>query len=234
MVWAHKQLLVMPGIAGTALAAVIGLLVALAVALWPRLDGSAGNIAFAVAGVALVSLVCTFFNAALILAADDALSGRPVTVGGSYARAARRFPAIAAWAAVGVLVWLGGALLERVPVVGWVLEKALGIAWGFATYLVLPAMMVDGLGVREALRTSGRSFGRDGGRVVRGSLWIGLPTLLAYLAALGLLVLGFGSDDPVLTVLAAVCAGLLVAVATAVGAGLSGVFRTRLYREARA
>ncbi|MEV7024202.1 DUF6159 family protein [Kitasatospora sp. NPDC093558] len=234
VLWAHKQLLAMPGIAGVVVAAAIGLLVALEVALWPQLGGSAGNIALAVAGVALVTLICTFFNAALILAADDALSGRPVTVGRSYARAARRFPAIAAWAATGILVWLAGALLERVPVVGWVLEKALGIAWGFATYLVLPAMMIDGLGLRDALRNSGRSFGRDGGRIVRGSLWIALPALLAWLAALGLLILGFRSNDTALMILAAVGAGLLAAVATAVSASLSGVFRTRLYREARA
>ncbi|MFB7469427.1 DUF6159 family protein [Kitasatospora sp. NPDC056184] len=232
VVWEHKRLLLLPGGAWVVQAAVVAALVAVGSALWSGDRAGAVDVALVVVGVLLVTLVGTYANAALILAADQALQGRPVRIGRSCAAAAGRLPVIALWALVGVVAVSLGALLDRVPLVGPLLERLFGIGWAVVTYLALPAMMIDGLGVRDAMRRARRIGRGSGGRIVRGSIWTSLPVLVAIAPVLTLLVLGLSSDDHLTAGLAVVCAGLLAAASATVGTGLAGVFRTRLYREA--
>ncbi|WP_371523121.1 hypothetical protein [Kitasatospora sp. NBC_01300] len=215
--WAHKTLLLLPGIAGVALAGVVGVLALGVTGLWS--EALAGDIALVVVAVLVVAVFATFFNAVLIVAADDALRGRPVGIGAGYGRALRRLPAIVVWALVGVVVIFFGSLL------------LVGIWWAMASYLVLPAMMIDGVGVREAMRTSRRAFRAHGGDSGRSSTWIALPVTLSFFPSVAVFGVGLTAADRVSGVLAMVGAALWLAVAVTVTASLSGVFRVRHYRE---
>ncbi|MFE6869232.1 DUF6159 family protein [Kitasatospora sp. NPDC057692] len=227
----HKRLLLLAGGAWVVPAAMVGALVVVGSGLWSEDGAGAAGVALAVVGVVVATLVGTYANAVLILAADQALQGRPVRIGRSCAAAAGRLPVIALWALVGIVAVSVGSLLDRVPLVGPLLERLFGIGWVVVTYLTLPAMMIDGLGVRDAMRRARQLCGSDGWRIVRGSIWISLPGLVATAPVLTILVLGLSSDGHLTAVLAVACAGLLTAVAATVSTGLSGVFRTRLYRE---
>ncbi|MEV7359357.1 hypothetical protein [Kitasatospora sp. NPDC091276] len=106
-----------------------------------------------------------------------------------------------------------------------------GLSWAMASYLVLPAMMIDGIGVREAMRTSRQAFRARGGDTARSSTWIALPVLLSFLPSVAVFGLGLTAVDRVFGVLAMAGAALWLAVAVTVTASLSGVFRVRHYRE---
>ncbi|MEV7770239.1 hypothetical protein [Kitasatospora sp. NPDC086791] len=172
-----------------------------------------------VAALLVLAVFATFFNAVLIVAADDALRGRPVRIGASYRRALRRLPAVVAWALVGaVVIVLGSVLL-------------VGLPWVMASYLVLPAMMIDGSGVREAMRTSRQAFRAHGGDTTRGSIRTALPVTLSFVPSAVVFALGLTAADRLLGVLAVAGAALWLALAVTVTASLSGVFRVSHYRE---
>ncbi|MER8101083.1 hypothetical protein [Kitasatospora sp. NPDC094016] len=215
--WEHKALLLLPGIAGVVLAGLVGALASGVAGLWS--GAVLGNVASVVVAILAVAVCATFFNAVLIFAADDALRGRPVGIAAGYGRALRRLPAIVLWALVGVVVIFLGSLL------------LVGIWWAMASYLVLPAMMIDGVGVREAMRTSRRAFRAHGGDSTRSSTWIALPVTLSVFPSVAVFGVGLTAVDRVSGVLATAGAALWLALAVTVTASLSGVSRVRRYRE---
>lgn len=217
VMWEHKALLLLPGIAGVVLAGLVGALALGVTGLWS--GAVLGNVALVVVAILVGAVCATFFNAVLVAAADDAMQGRPVGIGAGYGRALRRLPAIVVWALVGVVVIFFGSLL------------LVGLSWAMASYLVLPAMVIDGIGVREAMRTSRQAFRARGGDTARSSTWIALPVLLSFLPSVAVFGLGLTAVDRVFGVLAMAGAALWLAVAVTVTASLSGVFRVRHYRE---
>lgn len=223
----HKRLLLLPAVAGTGLALLVGALVLLEL----RLGASGGSAALGVAGIVLVVCLATFLSAVLICAADDALRGQPVSIAAGCARAVRRLPALLAWAVLGSLLAAVGSLLDRVPVVGLLLEKVFGIAVGLLSYLVLPAMTIDGLGVLAALQQTGKLLRHSGGQQIRGTIWIYLPVFLALLPAAVVVVLGVESDNQVLALAALAGAAAWMALAVTLAVTISGIFRTMLYHD---
>ncbi|MGW2255697.1 hypothetical protein ACWCXH_36925 [Kitasatospora sp. NPDC001660] len=221
VVWGQKRLLLVPGAAGVALAGVVGLLVASEMWLWSSARAVWGNVTLGVAGVLVLALVATFFAAVLIVVANDALQGRPVRIGAGYTRATRRLPTIAAWAVASCAVILVGAPL------------LIGIWWAMAGYFVLPGIALDGLGIRAALRNSRKAYQRDGWESMRSSWWTSLPVVLTLVPSLVVFGVGLSAVDHVFGTLMMAGSVLLLSTATMLSAGLSGVLRTRLYRELR-
>ncbi|MFJ7243711.1 hypothetical protein ACIQWA_03605 [Kitasatospora sp. NPDC098652] len=213
VVWRRKRLLLLPGLT----VAVVGGVAASVV--WAEVL-LGGSLVVGVAGLVVLLFLVTFGNAAMLIAADDALRGRAVGVGSSCARAAGRLPVIAGWAVGGALTMLVGAVL------------LVGVGWLMASYLVLPALVLDDVGVREALRRSREVYRREGWASARGSGWLALPVVLTLMPSLVVLVLGLTSKDRVLGALLVAGAVVCLGGGLAVTAGLSGVFRVRYYREA--
>ncbi|MFJ4593606.1 MULTISPECIES: hypothetical protein [unclassified Kitasatospora] len=173
-----------------------------------------------VVGVVVLAVVATFLNAVMLIAADDALWGRPVAIRGCYARAAGRWRAIAGWAPVGALGVVGAMLL-------------VGMAWSLASYLVLPAVVLDGAGVREARRRARESYRRDRGRFTEGSGAVTAPVLVTLLPSLVMFAAGLTLTGRGLGVLLMVGAALCLGVGVTASASLYGVFRVRLYLESK-
>ncbi|MBV2155590.1 hypothetical protein [Kitasatospora sp. SUK 42] len=207
----RKELLLLPGIATAVLGGLSWLLV------WVDLKVGE-SVALEVGGVLVLAVLATFFSAVTLLAADDALRGRPVAIGACYARAAGRLRVIAGWAPVGALLVLGALLVVGIPL-------------SFACYLVLPAVVLDGVGVRTALRTSRAVHRRDRGRFMQGANAMTAPVLVSVLPALVLFVVGLTATDRGLGVLLMVGAALCLGAGVTVTASLYGVFRVLLYRE---
>ncbi|MFD8705774.1 hypothetical protein ACFV1W_24725 [Kitasatospora sp. NPDC059648] len=213
VVWRRKKLLLLPGIT----VAVVGGGAALVVRAEVLLGGS---LALGVAGLVVLSFLAVFGTSALLVAAADALRGRPVGIRASCGRVAGRVRVIAGWAPIGLVQVLGALLL-------------VGMAWALGNYLVVPALVLDGVGVREAVRRSREVYRRDRADLMRGSTWLALPFLLTFLPSVVLFVLGLVATDRGLGTLMSAAAALCLWAGTTVTASLSGVFRARLYLESK-
>jgi hypothetical protein len=229
----NRRLMVFPLLSGAALAVISG---AVAVPVFLRERAASSSPAVEVVSVGLgyllVGFVFTFSAAAMICAVDDVLRGEPARIGASYRRAARRWWPLLAWSLLTTTVLLLIRQLERLPVVGWILDELFSAAWAAATYLALPAMMIDGLGVVEGTRRSARMLRVTFTRQVYGSLWIALPLMLAMVLGFVAFMLGVESNRLGPAVAGGVVAVLLLVGVLLVGATVSGIFRTVLYRDA--
>jgi hypothetical protein len=148
---------------------------------------------------------------------------------------------IFAWAAValfvGILISAIQSLLQQVAggVVSAIVGGLAGFAWAVATFFVIPVIAIEGLGPKEALKTSAHVVKERWGEGVVGSSAIGLITFfVAILPAIVMMVLGF-----LLAGSSAVGGGLLIAIGVLVfviallfQTTIMAVFRVALYRYA--
>ncbi|MFF2630909.1 DUF6159 family protein [Kitasatospora griseola] len=196
-------------------------------------DGAGpGTVAALVAGYLALGFGLTVSTAAMTRAVADVLDGTPARYGANLRASIAGWRRLLGWSLLSSTVLVAARQLERVPVVGELLDDVVGVAWSLATYLVLPGIVLDDLPIREAARRSGRLLRTTFRRQVFGSLWIALPLGLAVLGGLVAVMLAIESNRPGPAVVTAVLAGLLLAAALLVGATVSGIFRTVLYREA--
>ncbi|MCC9310423.1 DUF6159 family protein [Kitasatospora sp. RB6PN24] len=183
-------------------------------------------------GYLLSGFVLTLCSAAMICAVDAVLRGEPARIGVHCRRALRHWRRLLAWSLLSTTVLLLVRQLERIPFVGWMMDELFGAGWTVATYLALPAMMIDGLGVVEGTRRSARMARETFSRRVYGSLWIALPLVLSVLLGFVAFMLGVESNDVAPAAAGGLVAVLLLVGALLVGATVSGIFRTVLYRDA--
>ncbi|MFG2847571.1 hypothetical protein ACGF12_31040 [Kitasatospora sp. NPDC048296] len=213
LVWRRKKLLVLPGVTVAVVGGVAGLVVWAEVLL-------GGSLVLGVAGLVVLSFLAVFGHAALLIAAADALRGRPVGVRSSYGRAAGRVPGIAAWAPISAAQLLGAV-------------SVVGAAWSLGSYLVVPAMVLDGVGVRDAMRSSRETYRRDRAGFIRGTSVLATPFLLTFLPSVVVFFVGLTATDRRLGAMLVGCAGLFLGAGATVTASLFGVFRARLYLESK-
>ena len=188
----------------------------------------------AVVGVYLATLVATYFAVALAAASTEVLDGRNATVGGATAVASARLGAIAGWALVLTTVNLViQALRSRAGIIGSLLLGAATVAWGLATFLVVPIVALEGLGPLAALDRSASLFRQKWGEQLVGTVSIGvLFALLGTVPAVALMFLGFASGSGTLAVALVVVGVLFAVVAGVLGSAARAVFSVALYRYA--
>lgn len=181
----------------------------------------------------LLTFITIFFNVAQVCAADDRMTGGDPSIGSALSDATKHLTAIAPWALVSMVVSMVlRAIEERGGWIGKIVAGMLGLAWALITYLVLPILVIEGIGVREAITRSKELFVKTWGETVSGELGMSLVAFVAVLVPLPFLLLIGGGGQPVMvgTAIALGVAWLLV-VATVLGA-LNMVFRVALYRFA--
>jgi membrane-anchored glycerophosphoryl diester phosphodiesterase (GDPDase) len=200
-----------------------------------------GALPLVIIGVYLLTVVGVFASVALASCATEALEGRDTTVAQGISAARGRMKLIFAWAAValfvGILISAIQSLLQQVAggVVSAIVGGLAGFAWAVATFFVIPVIAIEGLGPKEALKTSAHVVKERWGEGVVGSSAIGLITFfVAILPAIAMMVLGF-----LLAGSSAVGGGLLIAIGVLVfviallfQTTIMAVFRVALYRYA--
>lgn len=200
-----------------------------------------GALPLVIIGAYLLTVVGVFSSVALASCATEALEGRETTVGQGISAARGRMKLIFAWAAValfvGVLISVIQGLIEEVAgsIVGAIVGGLAGFAWAVATFFVIPVIALDGLGPKEALKTSAHVVKERWGEGVVGSSAIGLITFfVAILPAFAIMFLGF-----VLLGSSAVGGGLLITIGVLVfviallfQTTIMAIFRVALYRYA--
>ncbi|MFB6218172.1 MAG: DUF6159 family protein [Halobacteriaceae archaeon] len=103
----------------------------------------------------VVSVLATFFNAALVHESAAAMRGEAPSVRGGLAAAWGVIGRILVWGVVSSTVGLVLHNLERDRRVGPLVTALLGASWGILTYFVVPVLVFERTGLRETLTRSG-------------------------------------------------------------------------------
>jgi hypothetical protein len=177
----------------------------------------------------ILTLIATFANAVIVAIADARLRGAPISVRQALSDTAGRLPLLLAWALLSATVGLALRILEeRLPRAGPIAAALAGVAWSLATILVIPVLVIEGVGPVTAVKRSGQLFRARWGESLTGQAAIGLPV---FLASLPVILIGVLVATQVL-VLGVVIIALGLGAAIALSGALSGVFQTALYRYA--
>jgi hypothetical protein len=185
------------------------------------------------AGFYLVTAYVTiFFNAALVSQANIALKGGDPSVAGGLRTAGSLAGKLVPWALLSATVSMVLRVIEeRLGFVGRIISGLIGLAWNLITFLVLPVIVIEGAGTKQAVVRSKDMFRETWGENVLGNAGIGLFGVLLFLPAFALGALGVVAGGAVLWV----CLGIAVVwvlVAAVVTSALSGIYQTALYHYA--
>jgi hypothetical protein len=180
--------------------------------------------------------VVIFCNAALVAAANIRLNGGDPTVRDGFRIAVSRLPQIIAWAIVSATVGMVLRFIsERAGIVGVIAASVIGIAWNIVTFLVVPILVIEGVGPIEAVKRSGALLRKTWGEQLIGNFSIGLVVGLLILAVVilgGVISYLLFQAAAALGVIAVIALIVVVAALSLISAALSGIFTVALYRYA--
>jgi hypothetical protein len=174
--------------------------------------------------------VIIFFNSAIAGCAAMRMRGQDPTIGDGFSIAFSRIHAIFGWALVSATVGLILRIIEdKNERIGAFVASLLGTAWTLVSFLVLPILVIENLGPFAALKKSTALLKKTWGAQIGANFSFGLIFFLLALPAVGIVVLGFLSQN-------AIVIGVCIAVAVIYGIVLSliqstlgVIFQTALY-----
>ena len=179
-----------------------------------------------IAGAAL-SIVATFFQAAMVGGARDRLTGGDPTIASAIGVASSRLDVIIPWA---LFSWSVGMVLRAIEqnagAVGRFVVGLIGMAFRVVTFLAVPILVVEKLGPIDTLKRSGELFKRTWGENLIAQAGLGIIGFVAILPVILIAVLVGGAINPIVGIIVAVP---LVAVVVVVMTSLTAVFQTALY-----
>ena len=236
-----RSLLVFPVVAAISALLAAAIFVGGGIALQDSTGSEPLLIVVLVVGAYVLVAVSIFFNVALSACAARALEGHDTTPAEGFAAARSRFGVILSWAGVqlvvGALISIVQALLREGAgaIIGAIIGGLANLAWNIATFFVIPAIALEGLGPKDALKRSIAVMRERWGEGVTGSFAIGgLIFLLAFLPGVALVALGIAISSS-----SGVLAGVLIALGVAIfvvgavlQAALMAIFKVALFRFA--
>ncbi len=216
--------------------AMLGLIAAAGVVAFVVGDVEQGSVngAMVVLGILFLmalTAVGVFFEGALVAGAYDRMSGGDPTVRSAMNRAATHLPSLLGWAVitatVGILIRF---LRERLGWLGQILSWVAEAAWSIATYLVVPAIVVDDERAVAGIKRSTSLVKQTWGENLISQAGFGLLGLVLVLpiAIVGVLIATLVPGTVGVVVGAAIGVAGAVTVMVVVGA-LSIYFKTALY-----
>lgn len=234
-----KELLLFPVISGiaTLLVAATFLLPVIGLRLF-----EGGNIGLGGAVVGFLFYLCQyfvifFFNTALVGAAMIRLQGGDPTVADGLRIARSKIGVILGYAAIAATVGIVlKALGERAGGVGRIILNLVGMAWTFATFLVVPVLVTRDIGPIDAVKESVSLLKRTWGENLAGNVGINFAfsiiTALVVMLAIGMVFGAATLGGPRLAIVAVVIGAIAVAGVAVFQAALSGVYSAAVYRYA--
>jgi len=132
---------------------------------------------------AISYFVVTFCNVALVAVANNRMAGGSWRMHQGLALAWERRFTILQWAILAATVGMVLEMIsERVGILGKLLTRLIGLAWGMATYFIVPVLAFDNLSPVEAVRRSAQLFRKTWGEDVAA----GVSTALIFMIPLSL------------------------------------------------
>lgn len=181
-----------------------------------------------------VYFVAFFFNSALVGAAMIRLRGGDPTVNDGLRIATQRMGAIFGYALISATVgMILQALSERLPFMGKIVISMIGMAWGLATHLVVPVLVVEGVGPVEGVRRGGELLKKTWGEQIVGNHGIGiifvLVSLGVSLASIPIIGAAITSGSQAMIVLSVSLLVLLIVMISLLSATLGGIYSAAVY-----
>src|SRR6478736_1522694 len=140
----------------------------------------------------VLAYVTIFFKTALLCGADERMQGGSPSLGSALGGAASRAGKILPWAIVTATVSvILRSLEERAGILGRIVIGIVGMAWAVVTFLVLPIVVFENVGVGTAIKRSALLLKRTWGENLIVNLGIGLIAGLLTLPAILLIVGSF-------------------------------------------
>ncbi|MFO7779368.1 MAG: DUF6159 family protein [Nitriliruptoraceae bacterium] len=227
---ADKELLLLPLLSGIA-SAIVAASLLVPLVLTGGADQEPTTLGYVLLFVMYVVLayVTIFFNAALVAGAHERLHGGDPTVASALRAAASHAGRILPWAIVSATVSVVLQVVQqRGGLAGRGVAGIAGLAWSLITFLVIPVIVIEGLGVGDAVKRSSALFKQTWGENVAARVGFGLLGFLLALPAVLLVVVGFAAGTVGGGIAIAVAVVWLLAV-TLVMASLNSIFQTALY-----
>ncbi len=225
---ADKELMLLPVISTAAA------VITVATFFIPVLIAGEGGASFLVL-VALyfvLAYITIFFNSALISAARERLEGGDPTVGSALRGAASRAVRILPWALISAVVSMILKTIKKpTGFLGRIALRKVGLAWGVVTFLVLPIIVIEGVGAREAIKRSLNLLRSTWGEHLVAQVGFRIIGFLAILPGLVLIALGVTVGGPATMPLIGVSVLWMALVAVVISAIL-GIFQAALYHFA--
>jgi len=177
----------------------------------------------------------TFCNVALVAVANNRMAGGSWRMHQGLALAWQRRYTILQWAILAATV---GIILEtiseRVGFLGRLLVRLVGLAWGLATYFIVPVLAFDNLSPIDAVRRSAQLFrktwGQDVAAGVSCSLIFMIPLSLGFV--LWFAVQRSASLSPAAMMAAGAALLVYVMAVSAVMSATTSVYKVALYNYA--
>ena len=176
-----------------------------------------------------LSTISVFFNGALVAGAHERLSGGDPTVRSAVGRAFSRLPGLLPWAILtGTVGLILQAARERAGWLGRFVVNMVGMAWQTATFLVVPAIVIDDHGAVSGLKASAALLKRTWGENIAARVGFGLLGFVAIIPAV-LIVVATGALGGAALVLGILVTVPYLALVVVVLTALNAVFQTALY-----
>jgi len=234
-----KELLLFPVISSFASLLVLATFAVPVIGLRMFEGADIGPVGFLVLFLFYVSqyFVIFFFNTALVGAAMIRLEGGDPTVADGLRIARSKIGVILGYAAIAATVGIVlKSLGERAGGLGKIIINLVGMAWTFATFLVVPILVTRDVGPIDAVKESVTLLKRTWGENVVGNVGInfafGIITTLVVIAAIAMVAGAAMLGGAQLAIAAAVLGVIAVALVAVFQAALSGVYSAAVYRYA--
>lgn len=178
-----------------------------------------------------------FFSVALVATVMRRMDGQPTSISDGLTMAMGRIWQILGYAVLAATVgMILRAIAERLGFLGNIVTSIIGVAWGLATFLVTPVLVVRGVGPLEAVKESAGLFRRAWGESVVGMTGLGLAFMALYFSVAiiggGLAAVAFSHDMAAIGAVLVTLLVIAVAVLALAQSTLSGIFSAALYRYA--
>ncbi|MFQ5434294.1 MAG: DUF6159 family protein [Anaerolineae bacterium] len=181
--------------------------------------------------------VTIFANAAVVGAANIRLKGGDPTIADGFRIAFSHFGSILGYALIAATVgMILRRLSERSGVLGRIVISLIGTAWNIATYLVVPVLVIEGVGPVDGVKRSVELLKKTWGEQLAGNFGIGMVfgwlSFLVILVGIPGIIFAVASE---MFWLVAVVVGLMVVALMLLGlisSTLSGIYVTAVYRYA--
>lgn len=181
----------------------------------------------------VLAFISIFFNAALAHAANERMSGGDPTVGSALRGATSRVNRILPWAIVSATVsYLINQIQRRGGLLGGLLGFLGGLAWSAVTFLVLPILVIEDIGVTDAVKRSAGLLRSAWGEGLAGHVGLGIIGFVAMIPFGILAAVGASSSSASIAVPLVAVAILGFVGVLIVTSALSIIFQTALYRFA--
>ena len=238
---ADKELLIFPILSFIASAVVFATFIIpmLLADLVDSLFASGFNIMGIIIGLAFYSVlyfVTIFSNAALVGAAMIRLEGGDPTVGDGIRIAMKHIVAIFGYAVIAATVGLIlNQISERSGQIGRFIVGIIGLAWNVITFLVVPVLVIEGIGPIAAIQRSGTLLKKTWGEQIVGNLSVNfvfsLIGVLLFIVGAAASVLAFSFSVGLGIAVIVLFAGLLMIVSL-ISSALSGIYKAAVYQYA--